>query len=103
MDAAGLTAIYPTHFGVITDPHAHFATLRGVLNDLTEFVSSHFEADRDREAIIERFTDWHRQRALHSGISEETVEEIADRYLSTNPVYMSVDGILRYLRKQRES
>ncbi len=99
LDAAGLTAIYPTHFGIVTDPRAHFTALRGVLNDVTEFVSSHFEADREREAIIELYTDWHRQRALDSGASEE----IADQYLSTNPVYMSVDGILRYLRKQRAS
>ncbi len=99
MDAAGLAAIYLTHFGVVTDPHAHFAVLRGVLNDITEFVSSHFEANCDREAIIEQYTDWHRQRARDSGIAAE----IAERYLSTNAPYMSVDGILRYLRKRRES
>ena len=99
LDAAGLAAIYLTHFGVVTNPSAHFAVLRGVLNDVVEFVSPHFEADLAREAIIEQFTVWHRQRARDSGISEE----IAARYLSTNPVYMSVDGILRYLRKRRES
>ena len=96
LDAARFTTIYPTHFGVVNEPRPHFERLRGVLIDTAEFVRSKYEEEVDRDEIVELYRAWSRERAQRSGLSPDLIE----RYESTSPSFMTVDGILRYWRKR---
>ena len=50
----------------------------------------------DRDALLAEYVAWNRQRARANHISPSAI----DRYEAANPLFMSVDGILRYLRKR---
>lgn len=88
--------IYPTHFGMVTDVAGHLQRFGELLDRSVEFIAQRFEAGTGREEIIADYIGWNRERmAAHGAAAQEvTQEELA------NPMTMSVDGILRYLRKR---
>ena len=96
LEAAGLKAIYPTHFGRIDDVHGHLVALRGLMIDAVAFVAARRHAGVEREALLAEYIAWNRERARTSHLSAGAI----DRYEAANPLFMSVDGILRYLRKK---
>ena len=60
------------------------------------FVTERHAAGVERAALLEEYIAWNRQRARANHISPAAIE----RYEAANPLFMSVDGILRYLRKR---
>lgn len=96
LEAARLTTLYPTHFGPVQDVHGHLVALRGLLIDAVAFVTERHAAGVERAALLEEYIAWNRQRARANHISPAALE----RYEAANPLFMSVDGILRYLRKR---
>ena len=96
LEAARLTTLYPTHFGPVQDVHGHLVALRGLLIDAVAFVPERHAAGVERAALLEEYIAWNRQRARANHISPAAIE----RYEAANPLFMSVDGILRYLRKR---
>jgi glyoxylase-like metal-dependent hydrolase (beta-lactamase superfamily II) len=109
--AQNLALLYPTHYGLVMDAAAQIATLRALMIEAVEFITGHvrdqmggapgdpFPATIDasaRSALLEEYVAWNRRRAAAGGLSPEAIR----RYELANPLFMSVDGILRYLRKR---
>ncbi len=96
LDRAGLKTLYPTHFGPVHDVHGHLVALRGLMVDAVAFVAQRQATGAGRDAILDDYIAWNRQRARAAALSSAAL----DRYEAANPLFMSVDGILRYLRKR---
>jgi glyoxylase-like metal-dependent hydrolase (beta-lactamase superfamily II) len=94
--ALRLRRIYLTHFGVVDDVDAHWATVERLLVDCTEVIHGNLERGADRDMIVAAFTERERARQEADGLSE------ADQalYASVGPLGMSVDGLLRYWKKR---
>ena len=95
LSGEGFEAIYPTHYGRIDDVPEHLTRFNALLDEAAEFVRARMQAGDERDAIVQQYVDWNRKRALAEGISSEVFQE----YEVTNPLFMSVDGIMRYWRK----
>jgi len=113
LEAAAAGVIYPTHFGPIHDIHGHLSQLRTLMVDAVAFVEARLEDLRGgagddpqiakepiapplRSKLLEEYIAWNRARAAALNLSPTAVES----YELANPLFMSVDGILRYLRKR---
>lgn len=90
------TTIYPTHFGAVPDVDAHLTAFRQLLNDVTDFVGTRMQAGQDRDTILAAYIEWNHARARAAGLSAAEIHQ----YDTANPLYMSVDGIMRYWRKR---
>lgn len=90
------TRIYPTHFGPIDDVDAHLDALEPLIEAAAAFVSQRLAAGMERDALLAEYVAWEQDRARKWGLSEEDIV----RYEAANPLYMSVDGILRYWKKK---
>ena len=91
--------IYPTHFGPIDDVRAHLKAFNTLLHESAEFVRERMQASVERDELVQAYTAWNRNRAEALGIPEDTFQ----RYEITNPLFMSVDGMMRYWRKKWEA
>lgn len=96
LEGLDLRIIYPTHFGCVEDPARHFAELRNLLDDAIYFVASCQSEGASRDEIVKEYRHWNATRAREAGLSEAQIRQ----YATANPLDMSVDGILRYLRKR---
>ncbi|HRQ14518.1 MAG TPA: MBL fold metallo-hydrolase [Promineifilum sp.] len=104
LEAAAAGVIYPTHFGPIRDIHGHLSQLRTLMVDAVAFVEARLGGLEDltgsgkpvRSVLLEEYIAWNRARAAAMNLSPTAVES----YELANPLFMSVDGILRYLRKR---
>lgn len=112
LEAVGASAFYPTHFGRVDDIHGHISALRTLMVDSVAFVSQRLADLRGgagtavdesaalppplRSELLDDYIGWNRRRAASLGLSQAAV----DGYELANPLFMSVDGILRYLRKR---
>lgn len=110
--AGGVHTFYPTHFGPISDIHGHLTQLRTLMIDAVAFVAARLVdltggADEGiarqqpiappvRSQILDDYIGWNRERAAALRLSPTAIES----YELANPLFMSVDGILRYLRKR---
>ncbi len=94
-----LAAVYPTHFGIVSDVRGHLETLSGVLDEAAGFVRARLQAGEGREAVIAGYTAWDRARASALQIGEDEFQA----YAASNPHFMSVDGLTRYWRKRLEA
>ncbi len=94
--AFNFTTIYPTHFGQVTAVSDHLTGVKQLLNDSAFFIKEQMEAGVERDAIVTNYAKWNYERAMEKGLSETAVAQ----YILTNPLYMSVDGIIRYWRKR---
>lgn len=93
------TTIYPTHFGPLDDVRDHLTALNGLLHEASEFVRARMQAGVERDELVRQYLAWNRQRAEALGASEDAFQQ----YELANPLFMSVDGMLRYWRKKEES
>lgn len=88
--------IYPTHFGAVNEVQSHLQGIKSLLQEAAVFVRQHMEAGVSRDELVERYTNWNRERARTHGLDDFAIHQ----YETANPLYMSVDGIMRYWRKQ---
>jgi len=91
--------LYPTHFGGLANVREHLATLDELVVKSAEYVQKRLAAGATRDEIVADYTAWERARAAALGAREE----LFDRYQASNPLYMSVDGLMRYWRKREET
>jgi glyoxylase-like metal-dependent hydrolase (beta-lactamase superfamily II) len=96
LSALDVEAIYPTHYGRVEDWRLHLATFKQLLNGASEFIRIRLVEGLDRDQIVQAYLDWQRTRAEEAGISGLLFK----RYEVANPLYMSVDGIIRYWRRR---
>ena len=99
LSAEKLAAVYPTHFGVVSDVREHLDTLDRLLDEAAGFVRARLQAGAAREDLIAEYTAWDRARANAWQVGEEEFQA----YAATNPHFMSVDGLSRYWRKRLEA
>lgn len=89
-------AIYATHFGRIDDWRHHVDAFATLLTEAADFVRVRLESGLDRDEIVDQYRSWHLSRAKGAGVSADTLR----KYEVANPLYMSVDGIIRYWKKR---
>jgi glyoxylase-like metal-dependent hydrolase (beta-lactamase superfamily II) len=94
--SCSFTAIYPTHFGRIEDWRQQLEVLSGLIEVASDFVRVRMNAGIERDQILEDYRAWFNARAKAGGMSTERF----DQYEAANPLYMSVDGIIRYWTKK---
>lgn len=99
LSSENFVTIYPTHFGAVENAREHLETLDALLDQSAEFVRARLQTGVDRDELIRQYSDWSRQRADALGISDDAYRQ----YESTNPQFMSVDGMMRYWRKKWET
>ncbi len=88
--------IYPTHFGPIDDVREHLIAFNALLYQSAEYVRERMQAGVERDALVRQYIEWNRRRAADLGISEEVFQQ----YEVANPMYMCVDGMMRYWTKK---
>ncbi len=94
--AENFSAIYPTHFGRTEDVRGQLESLRSLMEEAAEFVRLRMVDGEDRDAIVSAYIDWSHERMRANGLSDYSIEQ----YNAANPLFMSVDGIMRYWRKK---
>ncbi len=95
---ANFKRLYPTHFGLVTDVSFHLDTIEQLVTKVPDWVKQQIEAGLGRDELVAAYENWVRQRATAVGVDAHTMR----LYEMANPLYMSVDGILRYWQKQPE-
>lgn len=94
--AENFSAIYPTHFGRTEDVRGQLETLRTLMEEAVEFVRLRMVAGEERDTIVAAYIAWSHERMRAKGLSDYAIEQ----YNAANPLYMSVDGIMRYWQKR---
>lgn len=90
LSALPVERLFLTHFGGHSNPQQHWKELRERVDEVAEFV--HKRLDMERGQLIDAYRDWQRP---------EFPDQISfDRYEQANPLFMSVDGLLRYWKKR---
>lgn len=85
-----LKTLYLTHFGPCSEVEAHWQQLGECIQSVAEFVGQRQQIPRDQ--LVEEYTRWQRAR-----LGDDAT---FDRYEQANPLFMSVDGLLRYWKKR---
>jgi len=98
LEALDLEAVYLTHFGKVTDLPTHFAALKSILKDWSDWVHPYFKDGTPVEEILPKFSAYTLQQLKDFGVSPD----ILASYEKSNPVAMSVVGLLRYWKKKYE-
>jgi glyoxylase-like metal-dependent hydrolase (beta-lactamase superfamily II) len=93
----GFKRIAPTHFGIFEDVDWHFKAINTALDDVETWLNTYMPAEPPIENLKESFLAWMDEQALRQGLDPRVVEA----YQLSNPVGMSVDGLVRYWRKFR--
>lgn len=92
------STIYPTHFGQVEDVQTHLEAIKLLLGESAHFVRHCLEMGLEREQIQAKYKAWNRGRGEPWGLDAAA----RHKYEVTNPLTMSVDGILRYWQKKAE-
>ncbi len=93
-----LERIFLVHFGEVTEVREHLLGMKALVQEAAVFVRKQMETGVSQAQVIANYEDWNRTRAQRLGISTSTLRQ----YETANPWYMSVQGIVRYWRKQRD-
>jgi len=68
------------------------------MDQAAEFVRVRVVDGVEREALLEQYMTWTRERAAACALTERAFHQ----YETANPTFMSVDGLARYWRKRLE-
>lgn len=88
--------LYPTHFGVCTDPATHLEQFSQLLDEASQLVLEQLKLGKEREEIIEIYQAYDIARGKKAGLSDGELAQ----YIVSNPLHMSVDGITRYWKRK---
>lgn len=95
LETAQFAALYPTHFDRLEDVNYQLSGLRALINEASAFIFQQMQANTPREEMVPLYEDWVRSRARGLGLTDFQIQQ----YELANPLYMSVDGIMRYWQK----
>lgn len=90
--------LWLTHFGKQADPQKHLERCESELTDLVEFVRSHWAQKHSKEQIVEAYVRWMEDKARAEGIDAHGLV----RYEHTVGSLATINGFMRYFRKQEE-
>ena len=94
--AEDFAAIYPTHYGRVDNPAHQLTELRALMQQAAEFVHGCLLQGLERDEILPLYITLMEDRARAAGLSEYTIRQ----FDAANPLYMSVDGIMRYWQRK---
>lgn len=97
--AQSFKRIYPTHFGPIDDAQEHLQAIKALVRETAEFIRVKMQANLSRDEILVAYENRFVERAKAAGLTEAAIAQ----YATANPLYMSVDGIMRYWRKREQA
>lgn len=92
----GPEKLCPTHFGCFEDVADHLDRLEEIMLGSTELVRSLMKRGHERDRIVTEYTRFNRERARQDGVSDA----VWAAYEKANPLFMSVDGLMRYWSKR---
>ncbi|NJB85440.1 glyoxylase-like metal-dependent hydrolase (beta-lactamase superfamily II) [Lewinella marina] len=95
LDAA---RFYLTHYGEITDVNDHLNELGDRLDSYLQWMEPYYRDGARAETVEPLFKQFYSGELREAGVSEADLES----YLAANPPYMSVTGLLRWLRIRDE-
>jgi len=90
------SAIYPTHYGRVDDWRQQLEVLSGLMQVASDFVRVRLNAGIERDQILKDYRAWFAARAQAGGLTEDALAQ----YEAANPLFMSVDGLIRYWTKK---
>lgn len=96
--AQNFRQIYPTHFGLVDDVTNHLQMVKRLVRETAVFIHTQMQAGLSRDEIVTVYKNWFADRARQAGLGEEAIAH----YAAANPLYMSVDGVMRYWQKQAQ-
>ncbi len=91
-------AFYLTHYGRITDIDPHLNELEDRLDRYVAWMEPYYRDGASAETVAPLFKRYATEELTSAGVGEEDLES----YLAANPPYMSVTGLLRWLRVRDE-
>ena len=91
-------SFYLTHYGQITDTDRHLAELEQRLDRYVTWMEPYHRDGTAAETIAPLFKRYVTEELTDAGVGEDGLAS----YLAANPPYMSVTGLLRWLRKRDE-
>ena len=92
----GLSRLYLTHYGPVSDADAHWHRVAGLLPQYAEQVRAAMASGLERDGIVAEIAAWEAARLDADGIPAEH----RPVYDNLGPGGMTVDGILRYWQKK---
>ncbi len=89
-------AIYPTHFGRVEAVERQLVSLREKMLASAEFVRDRLVDGADRDTLLADYLIWNEEMMRAAGLGDMEITI----YDKANPLYMSVDGLIRYWTKK---
>lgn len=89
--------IAPTHFGIFEDVEWHLKSIDSALDDVETWLTRSMPDNPPLEVLKESFQAWMDEQAARQGLDPKVMAA----YQLSNPVGMSVDGLVRYWKKYR--
>lgn len=87
-----------THFGPVDNIQAHLSQLENRLDMWVAFVERLENEGLQRDAIVDRLRE-----LVRTEMADQDSADLESSFALTTPHGMSVDGLLRYIRKRREA
>ncbi|WP_116124319.1 MBL fold metallo-hydrolase [Lewinella sp. IMCC34183] len=91
-------AFFLTHYGRITDTTAHLDALGQRLTRYVAWIEPYYRDGSEAATIEPLFKKFYTDELRAAGVGEQDIAS----YLAANPPYMSVTGLLRWLRVRDE-
>ena len=89
--------IAPTHFGIYDDVEWHFKAILQSLDDSDAWLNKFMPSNPPIDTLRASFLSWMDEQAIRQGLDPRVLEA----YHLSNPVGMSVDGLVRFWQKFR--
>jgi glyoxylase-like metal-dependent hydrolase (beta-lactamase superfamily II) len=99
MKTLNIKTLRLTHFDEVTNIEEHLTQLQTILWDWANWIKPHVEAGAKAADITPKFQAYVAKQLHAHGIEGE----LAARYESANPAWMSVAGLLRYWSKKAKA
>ncbi|XP_060085296.1 uncharacterized protein LOC132564677 [Ylistrum balloti] len=93
-----LDEVVLTHFGSFTDIDHHIDQLKNRMRKVMDWFRRQLKQSITRNEVEKQFIDFIKQGYIQNGMTEKDIEN----YININPPFMTVMGVLRYLKKYEE-
>lgn len=87
--------IAPTHFGVYDDAGAHLSKTLTIIEEIQVWMDQHLTKTLDANLLKDEFNKLMADQAKRETLTPEVIEAFA----LSNPLDMSIDGMIRYWKK----
>ena len=93
-----LKTLYLTHYGAVSAIEQHLDELAQCLDSWASWIADRIEQGKQAPEVVEDFQQFVGQQLLEKGLNKQEIEV----YEAANPSWMSVYGLYRYWKNQKE-